>query len=69
MTDAAICVDTDMRHERRSPPQAGGCPHLIASLCIVAGACHGVGTGKVSGSDSTDRSAAVKVSSVPGLIS
>jgi hypothetical protein len=37
-----------------SSPASGRCPH-----CIVAGAGHVAGTGKISGSDSTDRSAAV----------
>ena len=40
-----------------------------AALRVQFDACHGVSTGKINGSDSTDRSAAVYVNWVPGLIS
>jgi hypothetical protein len=44
-------------------------PVTDTTVCVDADASHDAGTGKVSGSDSTDRSAAVKANSVPGLIS
>jgi hypothetical protein len=43
-------------------------PVADAAICVDSHPGHDAGTGNVSGSDSTDRSAAVKVNSVPGLI-
>ncbi len=42
-------------------------PVADTPLAVYVDVCHDVA--KVSGNDSTDRSAAVKASSVPGLIS
>jgi hypothetical protein len=44
-------------------------PVADAAICVDSHPTHDAGTGNVSGSDSTDRSAAVKANSVPGLIS
>ena len=52
----------DVRRQRVAAPVS------LAAVCVDTNTAH-VGTGKVNGSDSTDRSAAVKVSSVPSLIS
>jgi hypothetical protein len=48
--------------------QCVAAPVPLAAICVDTDTTH-VATGKVSGSDSTDLSAAVYVSSVPGLIS
>ena len=48
--------------------QCVAAPVPLAALCVDTDTTH-VGTGNVNGSNSTDLSAAVYVSSVPGLIS
>ena len=53
----------DIRCQRVAAPVPG------AAVSVDKDAGHRFETGNVSGSDSTDRSAAVKVSCVPGLIS
>ena len=55
-----------VEHFRR---QAVATPVADAAICVDSHPRHDAATGKISGSDSTDRSAAVKVNSVPGLIS
>jgi hypothetical protein len=44
-------------------------PVADTSLCVNLDVCHGDAAGNVSGSDSTERRAAVNVNSVPGVIS
>jgi len=53
----------DVRRQRVAAPVAD------AAICIDVDVTHDAATGKTSGSDSTDLSAAVYVNSVPGLIS